>query len=70
VAILANNAGHFPGQGFHRGLLLRQVQVMVVSLALATCRAACERWPGTPITLRQGRACDRRQSADANHRLV
>jgi uncharacterized Zn finger protein (UPF0148 family) len=23
-------------------------------LALATFRAACERWPGTPITLRQG----------------
>jgi len=23
-------------------------------LALATYRAACERWPGTPITLRQG----------------
>ena len=22
--------------------------------ALATFRAACERWPGTPITLRQG----------------
>ena len=25
-------------------------------VALATFRAACERWPGTPITLRQG-AC-------------
>src|ERR1700747_49281 len=24
LAILANNAGHFPGQGFHRGLLLHQ----------------------------------------------
>jgi len=24
------------------------------SLTLATFRAACERWPGTPITLRQG----------------
>jgi hypothetical protein len=24
--------------------------------ALATYRAACERWPGTPVTLRQG-AC-------------
>ena len=23
-------------------------------VALATYRAACERWPGTPITLRQG----------------
>ena len=23
-------------------------------VALATFRAACERWPGTPITLRQG----------------
>ena len=23
-------------------------------IALATYRAACERWPGTPITLRQG----------------
>jgi len=23
-------------------------------LALATYRAACERWPGTPITLRDG----------------
>jgi hypothetical protein len=23
-------------------------------LALATYQAACERWPGTPITLRQG----------------
>ena len=23
-------------------------------VALATSRAACERWPGTPITLRQG----------------
>jgi hypothetical protein len=23
-------------------------------IALATFRAACERWPGTPITLRQG----------------
>ena len=23
-------------------------------LALATYRVACERWPGTPITLRQG----------------
>jgi hypothetical protein len=23
-------------------------------LVLATYRAACERWPGTPITLRQG----------------
>jgi len=23
-------------------------------LALATFRAACERWPGTPITLRKG----------------
>jgi hypothetical protein len=23
-------------------------------LALATYRAACERWPGIPITLRQG----------------
>ena len=23
-------------------------------LALATFRAACQRWPGTPITLRQG----------------
>jgi len=22
--------------------------------ALATFRAACQRWPGTPITLRQG----------------
>ena len=25
-------------------------------LALATYRAACERWPGTPITLRHARA--------------
>jgi len=24
------------------------------TLALATYRAACERWPGTPITLRHG----------------
>jgi hypothetical protein len=24
------------------------------STPLATYRAACERWPGTPITLRQG----------------
>jgi hypothetical protein len=23
-------------------------------LAIATFRATCERWPGTPITLRQG----------------
>jgi hypothetical protein len=23
-------------------------------VALATFRAACQRWPGTPITLRQG----------------
>jgi len=23
-------------------------------LAMATFRATCERWPGTPITLRQG----------------
>ena len=23
-------------------------------VALATYRAACERWPGTPVTLRQG----------------
>jgi hypothetical protein len=23
-------------------------------VALATFRAACERWPGTPVTLRQG----------------
>jgi hypothetical protein len=23
-------------------------------VALATYRAACERWPGTPITLREG----------------
>jgi len=26
----------------------------IVEHALATCRAACERWPGIPITLRQG----------------
>jgi len=25
-----------------------------LQVALATYRAACERWPGTPITLRQG----------------
>jgi hypothetical protein len=34
-------------------------------LALATYRAACERWPGTPITLRQGRAGDRGQPPPA-----
>jgi hypothetical protein len=33
-------------------------------IALATYRAACERWPGTPITLRQD-ASDRGQSAPA-----
>jgi hypothetical protein len=27
-----------------------------IEVALATFRAACERWPGAPITLRQG-AC-------------
>jgi len=27
---------------------------MVYQVALATFRAACERWPGTPITSRQG----------------
>jgi len=26
----------------------------IIQLTLATYRAACERWPGTPITLRQG----------------
>jgi hypothetical protein len=25
-----------------------------VEVALATYHAACERWPGTPVTLRQG----------------
>jgi len=28
-------------------------------VALATFRAACERWPGTPIALRQGALRDR-----------
>jgi hypothetical protein len=47
-------------------------------VALATFRAACERWPGTPITLRQGarviedsrrlRWCDRpSKAADPTH---
>jgi hypothetical protein len=34
-------------------------------VALATYRAACLRWPGTPITLRQGARVDRGQSAPA-----
>jgi hypothetical protein len=34
-------------------------------VALATYRAACQRWPGTPITLRQGCASDRGQPAPA-----
>jgi hypothetical protein len=38
-------------------------------LALATFRAACERWPGTPITLRERRQGDRGQPAPA-HGLV
>ncbi len=29
-------------------------------VALATYRAACERWPGTPMTLRQGARVIRR----------
>jgi hypothetical protein len=38
-------------------------------VALATVRATCERWPGAPITLRQG-ARDRRQPASAHGLLV
>jgi hypothetical protein len=34
-------------------------------VATATYKAACERWPGTSITLRQG-ARDRRQPPDAD----
>jgi hypothetical protein len=34
-------------------------------VALVTYRAAVERWPGTPITLRQWCASDRGQSAPA-----
>jgi hypothetical protein len=36
-------------------------------VALATYRAACERWPGTPITLRQGSGVCAWSSADAPH---
>jgi hypothetical protein len=35
-------------------------------VALATYRAACQRWPGTPITLRQGCASDRGQPVPAH----
>jgi hypothetical protein len=31
-------------------------------VALATYHAACERWPGTPVTFAAGRARDRGQS--------
>jgi hypothetical protein len=34
-------------------------------LAIATFRATCERWPGTPITLRQGARGDRGQPPSA-----
>jgi hypothetical protein len=35
-------------------------------VALATYQAACQRWPGTPITLRQGCASDRGQPVPAH----
>jgi hypothetical protein len=35
-------------------------------LAMATYRAAVERWPGTAITVRQGAGGDRGESADPN----
>ena len=35
-------------------------------LALATFRTACQRWPGTPITLRQGA----RVIEDSRHELL
>jgi hypothetical protein len=34
-------------------------------VALVTYRAACQRWPGIPITLRQGRASNRGQPSPA-----
>jgi hypothetical protein len=34
--------------------IVEHVGVEDYELALATYRAACLRWPGTPITLRQG----------------
>src|SRR5262249_5483843 len=34
-------------------------------VALATFRAACERWPNTPITLRQGARASSRTAAHA-----
>ena len=39
-------------------------------VALATYRAAVERWPGTPITLRQGLECSRIAGICAWHGLT
>jgi hypothetical protein len=36
-----------------------------LQVAKATYLAACQRWPGTPITLRQRQTSNRRQSADS-----
>jgi hypothetical protein len=39
-------------------------------VALATYRAACERWPGIPRQPAPGRVGDRGQSADTNGLMV
>ena len=36
------------------GRMILVAEVEDYQAALATYRAACERWPGMPITLRQG----------------
>jgi hypothetical protein len=51
----------------HCGCIPHVAGVEDYQVALATYRAACERWPGTPITLRQGPGVCAWSSADAPH---
>jgi len=45
---------HGPGGSSGESIVEHVAGVEDYQVALATYRAACERWPGTPITLRQG----------------